>query len=153
MARWRPSFVHLVVLGTLALCGVGAFAFVHRGDPPAIWRNPPLYPGAQQVAVQDFGEVGRYQPDDTYIYAIKIVTFTTTDKPKQVLDFYGNAYSAWDLHADNWGNILPAKDALHFSWSSSAVSPPSVYFVNVSAEASPEGTTHVEIGVSMFPGY
>ncbi len=151
---WRRLGVGLLVLlGVLALCGLGIIALSHRFDPPTIWRNPPVYPGAQDVATQDWGEPGRPQAGVWNTYMIKVISFTTMDKREQVQAFYENAYSRWERQSGSWGNILPAKDALNFSWGSSAARSPSVYFVNVSAVASSEGATRVEIGVSMFPGY
>src|SRR4051812_48950799 len=81
-----------VLLVVLGLCG-GGYLFLHRFDPPPNWRNPPLYPNAQQVTVQDFGEWGRLLPDSDGMHLMKMITFTTFDKAEQVKAFYRGQYA------------------------------------------------------------
>ena len=142
----------LILLGSTALCGLVGYAALRLNDPPGNWRNPPLYPGAQQVNTQDFGEWGQRQPDSNNMYTMKVITFTTPDKPEQVKAFYEHAYSNNGWQPSTWGTKVGAVDRLNYSYTNNG-RPPSDYFVDVSPKAAPAGGTAVEIGVSMFPGY
>jgi hypothetical protein len=154
----RVALISLSILGLVLLCiggvAVGYVYLIHRYDPPSIWRNPPLYPGTQNVSVQDFGEWGKPDPNSGAIsdrvYVIKIIKFTVVDQPQDVKNFYGERFAGWTL--DTWGRKVQSPDRLNFSWTSGGRSP-SVYFVDVITSPSNAGGTDVEVGVSMLPGY
>jgi hypothetical protein len=79
--------IDLLLLGIVALatCGIGGLLGLPVLSTPTLWQQPPLYPGAQQVQTQDYGE-GRWLPNGYYV--VKQITFRTPDSPAQVLDFY-----------------------------------------------------------------
>lgn len=150
----RTGLVGLAVLGLVLLCGGGVFLLIHSHDPPVAWRNPPLYAGAQQVNVQDFGEQGRPQLNSgTPLFLIKIITFTVADRPEQVRAYYDSVYSGggWrDLNV-TLGTTDP--DRLSLMWSNGGLGSSSDYLVDVTAAPAASGGSDVRIEVSMIPGY
>jgi len=146
----------LTLLGVVSLCGLLLWALVHRYDPPNSWRNPPLYPAAQHVSVQDFGERGKRDPERDNIYVMKLVGFSVADKAEDVQAFYIDARTRkgpWELATGLWrARTLLTADRLTLTWTDSARSP-SVYYIDVITTPSASGGTEVEVEISMFPGY
>jgi hypothetical protein len=153
--RQRLGVAALILLAGVVVCGLGLFALVHRNDPPGVWQNPPLYPDAQDVRVEDFGEYGQLETGRDLansVHIIKVVTFTATEREDQVVEFYARAFSAGGMRPSTWGRLTDTPKALNYEWISSARSP-SLYFLDVITRAKNENETEVEIGVTMFPGY
>lgn len=141
-----------ILLGVLA-CGliVGGFYLVNRYlGPVSAWYDPPLYPGAQQVQRQDFGDMGQNVAYNTYI--MRVVTFTVSVGPAEVKGYYADKLPRRGFAPADWGRPPPAPDTLRFSWTGGGRSP-SVYFLDVTAWPLDSGGTRIEIGASMFPGY
>jgi hypothetical protein len=136
----------LILVGVVVLLCIALVVL-----PDREWRNPPLYPGAQEVRSQDFGEWGQRQPDDFNMYIIKVLTYTVTAPPAQVESFYADRLSTMGFEPTTWGRLTGRPARLKFSRSNGR--PPSVYFLDVAAVPIDGNRTEVEIGVSMFPGY
>jgi sugar/nucleoside kinase (ribokinase family) len=123
---------------------------MHRFDPPPVWSNPPLYSDAQDIAVQDWGSMGKYSTGG--IRLMKMITFTVADKEENVIAFYKKAFSNSNMKQSDWGREVAKPKALNYSWSNGA-EPPSVYFVDLITTSESDNQVQVEIGMSMFPGY
>ncbi len=131
--RRRRGCIVVAGVGLLLVCAAGAYVLWLMRGPPDSWRNPPLYPGAQQVAVDDFGTPGRFHPGGNGVVAVKIIRLTSADAPEQVRAFYERAYDGWDREPDGRGNVLDHRNALDFSWVTHAHPPRST--------SSPSGRT------------
>lgn len=145
----------LGLLCLAAICGGALFLYIHGFDPPANWQNPPLYPSAQQVKVQDYGERGEYQANGVFLS--KVISFTVNDPPQKVRTFYQQAFGdGWRL--DTFGNRPvptpePGSERLSLYTSNSRQRSPTIYYVDVITDPSPSGGTDLEIRTSFSPGY
>jgi hypothetical protein len=77
--------VFLIIGGLIGVCLIGGLLGMAVFNKPTLWQNPPLYPGAQQVRVQDYG-TARRMPSGYFV--VKQITFTTPDSRDQVFGFY-----------------------------------------------------------------
>ena len=149
----RLGLVGLAVLGLVVLCAGGVFLLIHRYDPPSTWRNPPLYAGAQNVQVQDFGERGRPQLDSgTPLFLIKTITFTVADPPDKVLTYYRGIYNGSGWRDGIMGRTMSDQSRLSLVWSNRLQRSSSDYLLDVAATPSVPGGSDVRIEVSMIPG-
>jgi hypothetical protein len=149
----RPlAYALLGALAVVALCAVGFWYLLHRYDPPASWRNPPLYSDAQEVRIQEFGKWGQRVPDDFNMYVVKVITYTVEATPDEVKEYYSSKlpWSGWE--SKNWARDLNDLDELIFEWSNGARSP-SIYFIDIVTRRLDDKNTEVEVSSRMFPGY
>ena len=153
--RWKPVWTALGILGVVLICAFDLYAVVYGGGPPDNWRNPPLYAGAQNVQVQDFGEQGRPQLNSgTPLFLIKIITFTVADRPEQVRAYYADVYTGRGWHDLDVTPVTtdPNRLSLMWRWRSGALRPSSDYLVDVTAAPAASGGSDVKIEVSTIPG-
>ncbi len=141
---------------TLVVCvGLAILVLFQNNAAPTVWRNPPLYPGAQDVRVTNFGEQGVRESDGGYgeaVFIMKIITYTVTAPQADVISFYRSAFSAGSMAPSDWGRRFPGAKDLNYSWTTH-VRTPSDYFLDLITRAVDSSHLEVEIGVSMFPGY
>jgi hypothetical protein len=150
----RLGLAGLGVLGLVVLCVGGVFLLIHSYDPPADWRNPPLYVGAQNVNVQDFGEKGKPQlSSGTPRFLFKIITFTVADPPDKVLTYYRNVFNGSHWRDGNVGSRVTDPGQISRVWSNGLQRSPADYLVDVINLPSISGGSDVRIEVSMIPGY
>jgi hypothetical protein len=143
----------LGILGILVLCIVALVLLQYIGSiPPGTWANPPLYPGAQQVRVQDLGPNGIYEPTYYGVFTMKVITYTVADTPEKVRSFYTDAleHDRWQL--ETLGPAAQSPSQLAFMWTTGG-RVPSEYFVMVSTMARPQGGTEVALKITRYPGY
>jgi hypothetical protein len=144
------------VLGVVAFCAIGVYAFMHRFDPPRSWENPPLYPGAENVTVQDYAGLYKSTGEINFLLR-KSVNFSVSDPPNKVLAFYKNTLSQerWEISTWNRSVAIPElpDDMLSVEWFSSAKRSPSGYFIDVVIDFVAPGSTNVEIRSLIYPGY
>ncbi len=144
------------LVGFVAFCAVGVYAFMHRFDPPGTWENPPIYPGAINIAVYDYGERGKFTVGPNFLLR-KSVSFSVTDPPEKVWAFYKGELSRDRWESSAWKRSIPTPelpdDILSVEWSSSAARSPSVYFIDVVIDFVRVDSTNVEIRSLIFPGY
>ena len=84
--RWLA----LVLLTIVAIVALLYYEHTQRYVPPQSWQNPPIYPGAQSVLVQDTPDKGRYC---FFGCTWTILSFQTSDTPEMVLEYYSNTLS------------------------------------------------------------
>lgn len=152
----RILAIALSILGIVAFCAIGVYAFLHRFDPPGSWENPPLYPGAENVTVQDYAD--SYKPTgETNFLLRRSVSFSVSDPPNKVWVFYKNALSQDRWEVSTWSRSVPIPelpdDMLSVEWFSSAARSPSIYFIDVIIDFVAPGSTNVEIRSLIYPGY
>src|SRR5437667_11263241 len=85
-----------LLIGVVAILIVGAIQFlvfsIAKTEPPPSTHDIPIYAGAQQFVVKDYGSAPVH----------KTISFATPDKPQAVLAFYQAR-----LNEEGW-NSLPA---------------------------------------------
>jgi hypothetical protein len=148
-------FLYFVValMVVLLFCVLGVLAISHANDPPTVWKDPPTYPGAQNLKVQDFGPEGSREDSGAVAERVvvkKIISFSVPDSETNIVSFYKRAFSCTE--PSNWGRHIEAAKALDCSWTGGGRSP-SVYFIDLVTHPAGPKQTSVEIGVSYFPGY
>jgi hypothetical protein len=139
----------------LTVCaGLVVFILIRMNAPLVIWKDPPLYPDAQNVRVADFGEDGIREREGLSgdVLIMKVITYTVEASRADVVSFYRIAFSSSGMAPSDWGRIDPAAKDLNYSWTTSG-RPPSVYFLDLVTREVNSHSLEVEIGVSMFPGY
>lgn len=146
----RIIIAAICIVVMASMFGIRLFAQLDRS--PGKWRNPPSYPYAQHVKVQDFGEAGKLLPEAGNIVVIKIITFTVADEVGSIEAFYIDNLTRSGWKQDTWGMPSKAPNKLNFSWNSGERSS-SIYFIDVTATPLSTGGADVEIGISLFPGY
>jgi len=82
----------LAALGAVVLC-VALYMIVEDiRNPPQNWGNPPIYPNAQNVRIEDVDMQG----EDWGERIKKTITFETNDNHSDVLAFYAQSFgSEW----------------------------------------------------------
>ncbi len=131
----------LIVISSLAAM---AAVFTLRSSPPASSHNPPIYPGAQQVAIQGTDQPVWDKGEQTY----KTVSFQTGDNAAAVIIFYAAA-----LHNEGWqtSNQSPDPNTQIFLWFGSSRSP-DMYTFELTTKAQPDGRTAVVLKLNWMPG-
>src|SRR3954466_6782916 len=89
----RGLCIGAAVLFGAVLCVAGVSIFFFVSGPPGNWRDPPIYPGAKQLDIQDFGSMGQRVPDVAGVFLMRVTTFHVADPPEKVREFYSRAYS------------------------------------------------------------
>lgn len=141
----------LSLLGSILLCGGLLWASYKPANPPDNWLNPSLYPGAQNVKVQDFG--GKYQdvPERPNFKLVKVITFITANKIKDVDAFYDTRYpQVWTSGACERPTQAPG--TLHCEWANGG-RPSTGYDIDIVTKVSASGGTDIEIKISIGGGY
>ena len=153
-SRWTPVLSALGRLWVVLVCAFDLYGVLYSFEPPDEWRNPPLYAGAQQVNVQDFGEQGQPQLNSgTPLFLIKTITFTVADRPEQVRAYYDSVYTGRGWH--DW-EATPAtsdSDQIHRMWRTGILRSSTNHLIYIMTTPSASGGSDVSIEVSMIPGY
>jgi hypothetical protein len=155
MLRWI-GIAFALALGCVAVGAIVVFGLKSSREPPEVWKNPPIYPGAQQLQIQDFGTPGKIDenaaaPADA-VHIMKVIRFTVAEKPEKIRLFYERAFTHGGMRPDNWGRVTVGRKELNYSWTSGSRSP-SDYFIDLVIKEESIDKTVIEIGISMFPGY
>lgn len=140
--------VIIILLSVVALC-VALVTFVPQliwtaflrdrffTPPPPSALNPPIYPNARQVKVEDKGN------------GLKITTFETTDKDEAVLAFYDSV-----LLKDRWVHPLEGDSYPDnvFEWHQSGPDGPTdlAYRLALNFTPTDAGDTEVQLDVRQF---
>jgi hypothetical protein len=113
---------------------------------PGLWQSPPLYQGAAQVQIQDYGEGQWLQTGEGGIYAVERITYTTLDPLPQVRAFYAQRLAAnGSFGAPNELYVLP--DEITGTWHVPLGDPLFLHIVTRAAS----GGTEVEVIKALDP--
>jgi hypothetical protein len=101
-------------------------------------RNPPLYPGAQQIK-EESHEIGLPDPE-------RWIRFYANDPPSEVLAFY-----VATLRKAGWepSPVTAPAGTLYFSWSNGAKNP--VYSLTVTVKMHNTDQTEVQLQIRTLP--
>lgn len=146
------------VLLSACIFGVGFIMWYYgigNSDPPAIWNNPPTYPGAQETQVEDFGSSGKRLENGSYIR--KHVSFRVSDSVDKVGAFYRGALSGagGEEAKPGYGYPTPGprSDFTGMQWARGPAKAVALYSVYVIASPVSSGESQVDIYCILSPGY
>ena len=128
----------LVTLLSIGLILVAAFPGRHKPNT----QSPPIFPGAQQVQVQQFDEA--LHPVEPY----KVISFKTSDRPEAILAFYKDtlAKDGWRV-TDYPENRDPLR--LHAYWDDGE---PCRLWYGIDVTAQPEGIGEAKGKIELVSG-
>jgi hypothetical protein len=126
-SQTKNAWLFALMLTTIAACSTSRTV-----QPPPSTQNPPLYPGAQQVVVQDLP--GGSMPQ-------RQIRFVTTDNPEHVLQFYKDS-----LVIDGWffRDDISSPEASYFGWLGGSANEPA-YTMAIFVELTEGAQTNVEV--------
>lgn len=151
----RLLVVALVITGTVGFCAFVIFALIRSHDPPDVWQNPPIYPGAQDLRSQDLGEYGTMDPDPPvadFLFTKRVITYTVADTPDKVDDFYSLALRTARMKPvdPQWIVSTERPRDLIYEWVSPGKNP-TIFFLDVTTTTNGDMTL-VEVRTSLSPG-
>jgi hypothetical protein len=88
--RLALTWLAVILLTIGAIFALLYYERAQQDIPPQSWQNPPIYPSAQNVLVQDTPDKGRYC---FFGCTWTILSFQTSDTPEMVLEYYSNTLS------------------------------------------------------------
>lgn len=150
MLRRRIGLTALILIVFVLVGGDLIWTFYGHPGEVSGWRNPPIYEGAQQIKVQEFGKFGKYLRAGLFI--VKIITFTVPDEEKRVTSFYFDTFRGWSWHQSE-EKFDPKSDSISYSSFNPGPRPSSIYYLDVDANPLSSGSTQVQIAVMLSPGY